>query len=86
MSDPLKLAREIAARTKPCFIDTTAKSTKDLKALARRIAAATPPRFVTIVRERRGKIPYTEEQLARMRGGLTEEEYRWKMIREYRKD
>jgi hypothetical protein len=69
MSDRVKLAREIAAHSKPRFIDTTAR-TKDLKALAREIAARTPPRFVSIPRERRSKVPFTEEQLAAMRGGL----------------
>jgi hypothetical protein len=80
MSDRVKLAREIAAHSKPRFIDTTAR-TKDLKALAREIAARTPPRFVSIPRERRSKVPFTEEQLAAMRGGLTAEEYRWKSKR-----
>jgi hypothetical protein len=27
-------------------------------------------------------VPFTEEQLTAMRGGLTAEEYRWKLIRE----
>ncbi len=41
MSDRVKLAREIAARTEPRFIDTTpSEGTKDLKALARKIAVA----------------------------------------------
>ena len=58
MSDRLKLAREIAARTKP--------------------------RFIEIPRERGGgKVPFTKEQLSAMRGGLTAEEYRWKLIREW---
>jgi hypothetical protein len=61
MSDRLKLAREIAARTKP--------------------------RFIEIPRERGGgKVPFTEEQLTAMRGGLTAEEYRWKLIREFLKE
>ena len=58
MSDRVKLAREIAARTKP--------------------------RFIEIPRERGGvRMPFTEEQLTDMRGGLTAEEYRWKLIREW---
>ena len=58
MSDRLKLAREIAARTKP--------------------------RFIEIPRERGGvRVSFTEEQLSAMRGGLTAEEYRWKLIRKY---
>ena len=85
MSDRVTLAREIAARTEPRFIDTT-KPTRDLKALARKIAAAKPPRFVIIPRERGGsKVHYTEEQLTAMRGGLTVEEYRRKMIRKWGK-
>jgi hypothetical protein len=57
MSDRLKLAREMAARTKP--------------------------RFIEIPRERGGgRVLFTEEQLSGMRGGLTAEEYRWKLIRE----
>jgi hypothetical protein len=56
----------------------------DRKALAREIAARTTPRFIEIPRERKGvKVPYTEEQLTAMRGGLTAEEYRWKLIREF---
>ena len=49
MSDRNALAREIAARTKPRFIDTNPKRPQTLeecKALARKIAAAKPPRFI----------------------------------------
>ena len=54
--------------------------------LAREIAACTKPRFIEIPRERGGgKVPFTEEQLTAMRGGLTAEEYRWKLIREHLK-
>ena len=61
MSDRLKLAREIAARTKP--------------------------RFIEIPHERGGgKVPFTDGQLTAIRGGLTAEEYRWKLIREWRED
>ena len=84
MSDRVKLAREIAARTEPRFIDPTpSEGTKDLKALARKIAARTSPRFITIHRHRGGSPVFTEEQLTAMRGGLTAEEYRWKTIRKY---
>jgi hypothetical protein len=87
MSDRRELAREIAARTKPRFIDTTAKQgTKDLKALTREIAARTPPRFVSIPRERGSKVPFTEEQLTAMRGGLTVGQWRRKIIRKWGKD
>ena len=45
--------------------------------LARAIAARTKPRFVEIPRERGGiRVPFTDEQLTAMRGGLTAEEYR----------
>ncbi len=55
--------------------------------LAREIAARTKPRFIEIPRERGGvRVPFTEEQLTAMRGGLTAEEYRWKLIREWREE
>jgi hypothetical protein len=88
MSDRVKLAREIAARTKPRFIDTNPKpKTLDERlALAREIAAKTPPRFITIPRERGGgKVPYTKEQLTIMRGGLIVEQWRRKTIRKWLK-
>ena len=89
MSDRVKLAREIAARTKPRFIDTKPKRPQTLeecKALARAIAARSEPRFIQIARERGGgKVHYTEEQLTAMRGGLTVEHYRQKMIRRWAK-
>jgi hypothetical protein len=31
------------------------------------------------------RCPFTDEQLSAMRGGLTDEEYRWKLIRQYLK-
>ena len=52
----------------------------DRIALARAIAARTKPRFIEIPRE---TVPFTEEQLSEMRGGLTAEEYRWKLIRQH---
>ena len=59
----------------------------DRIALARAIAARTKPRFIEIPRERGGgKVPFTEEQLSQIRGGLTAEEYRWKLIRKYLKN
>ena len=58
----------------------------DRKALAREIAARTKPRFIEIRRERGGgKVPFTEEQLSVMRGGLTAEEYRAYIIRKFGK-
>jgi hypothetical protein len=54
----------------------------DRKALARAIAARTKPRLIETPRERGGaKVPFTEDQLNDIRGGLTAEEYRWKLIR-----
>ena len=59
----------------------------DRKALARAIAARTKPRFIEIPRERGGgNVPFTEEQLTAMRGGLTAGEYRWKLIQEWLED
>lgn len=87
MSDRVKLAREIAARSKPRFIDTNSKrreTMEDRKALAREIAGRTEPRFISIPRERSGaEVPFTEEQLTAMRGGLTVEQYRRKTIRKW---
>ena len=57
----------------------------DRIALARAIAARTKPRFIEIPRERGGgKVPFTEEQLSEIRGGLTTDEYRCKRIRKSR--
>jgi hypothetical protein len=85
MSDRVKLAREIAARTEPRFIDTNIarpQSLEGMRKLARAIAARTQPRFIAIPRQRGGgKVHYTEEQLTAMRGGLTVEQYRWKITR-----
>jgi hypothetical protein len=39
---------------------------------------APKPRFIDIPRERRSNVPFTEEELNSIRGGLTAEEYRWK--------
>jgi hypothetical protein len=75
MSGPLALARAIAARTEPRFIDTNSKrpqTVEECKALARAIAARTKPRFIAIPPQRGGsKVHYTEEQLTVMRGGLS---------------
>ena len=77
MSDRVKLAREIAARTKPRFIDATSERPQTLEAmrkLARAVAARSEPRFITIPPQRGGnKVHYTEEQLTAMRGGITVE-------------
>ena len=34
-------------------------------------------------KKRRSSVAFTEEQLTAIRGGLTAEEYRWKLIREW---
>jgi hypothetical protein len=56
------------------------------KPLPRALAARTKPRFIEIKRERRSGVPFTEEQLNSIRGGLTAEEYRWKVIQEWGED
>jgi hypothetical protein len=74
MSDRVKLAREIAARTEPRFIEIEPEPRTGLRRTNNRD-------FIDILRERGGgRVPFTEEQLAAMRGGLTVEEYRWKLI------
>jgi hypothetical protein len=90
MSDRVKLAREIAARTKPRFIDTNPperpQTLKECKVLARTIAARSEPRFIAIEPKRGGaKVHFTDEQLSAMRGGLTVEQYRRKTIRKWEK-
>jgi hypothetical protein len=82
MSDRKTLAREIAARTKPRFIDTNPSPT-DRKALARAIAASSKPRFLSIPRERPGRLRFTEDELLTMRDGLSAEEYRRRLIRKH---
>jgi hypothetical protein len=83
MSDRLKLAREIAARTEPHFMHTrSADDTGDLKVLPR-ATARKPARFVTIHRHRGGSTVFNEGELTAQRGGLTAEEYRWKTIRKW---
>jgi hypothetical protein len=59
----------------------TARS--DRVALARAIAARTKPRCIEIPRQRRSKVPFTEEELSAIRGGLTVEEYRRRLIRKW---
>jgi hypothetical protein len=90
MSDRVKLAREIAARTKPRFVNENPRRPQTLEGmrkLARAIAARSEPRFLVIPPQRGGsKVPFTEEQLIAMRGGLPAEEYRWKTIRKWRKN
>ena len=47
------------------------------------MAARTKLCFIEMKRERRSGVPFSEGQLAAKRGGLTAEEYRWKLIREW---
>lgn len=42
-----------------------------------------PAALRTAQREKRSGVPFTEWQLTAIRGGLTAEEYRWKLIREF---
>jgi hypothetical protein len=39
---------------------------------------------VVEIDSRGGKVPFTEEQLSEIRGGLTVEEYRWKLTKQTR--
>jgi hypothetical protein len=58
------------------------QTVEGMSKLARAIAARSEPRFVTIPTLPGGsKVPFTEEQLTAMRGGLTVELYRWKIAR-----
>jgi hypothetical protein len=78
LSDRVRLARAIAARTEPRFIEIHPEW------LSKARLSAT---FIEIPRERGGgRVPFTEEQLTAMRGGLTAEEYRWRLIRKWCKD
>jgi hypothetical protein len=70
VSDRKALALEIAARTKPRFIQ--------IKPEGRAYKAT---RFIEIPRVRPGGLPYSEEELTARRGGMTAEEYRCYLIR-----
>jgi hypothetical protein len=77
MSDRVKLAREVAARTEPRFVEIEPERRTKLRRTNDWL-------FIEIQRERGGgRVPFTEEQLTAMRGGLTAEEYRWKTIRKW---
>jgi len=79
MSDLVKLAREIAARTEPRFIEIKPERRTKLRRTNNWL-------FIEIRRERGGgRVPFTEEELTAMRGGLSAEEYRWKLIRGFEK-
>ena len=80
MSDRVKLAREIAARTEPRFIEIKPEPRTRLRRTNNRD-------FIEIPRERGGgRVPFTEEELRALRGGLTAEEYRWRLIRKWCKN
>lgn len=79
MSDRVKLAREIAARSEPRFIEIKPEPRTKLRRTNNWL-------FIEIPRERGGgEVPFTEEQLAARRGGLSAEDYRWKTIRKWGK-
>lgn len=67
-----QLAREIAAGSKPRFIEIEPERRTTLRQTNGWL-------FVEAPRERGGgRVPFTEAELTAMRGGLTVEEYRWK--------
>ena len=82
MSDRKALAREIAARSKPRFIQIPKEPKtkgrpdlpRDLKVRARAIAKATPPRFIEVERDR------FDGTMRAKRRGLTADEYRRLLI------
>jgi len=43
-------------------------------------------RTIEVPRERRSGVPFTEEELTAIRGGMTAEEYRLYLIRTFLKD
>ena len=79
ISHRVKLAREIAARTEPRFIEIEPERRTTLRRTNNWLFIDTP-------RERGGgRVPFTEEQLEAMRGGLTVEQYRRKTFRKWGK-
>jgi hypothetical protein len=72
MSDRKALAREIAARSKSRFVEIEPEPRRKVSPAKRTIA---------IPRQRRGGVPFTEEEVTVIRGGMTAEEYRWHLIR-----
>jgi hypothetical protein len=77
MSDRKALAREIAPRSKPRFIE--------IKPEPRRKVTLTR-RVIEIPRERNSGVAFTEEELTHRRGGRTAEEYPLYLIRTFLKD
>jgi hypothetical protein len=78
MSDRKALAREIAGRSTPRFIEIKPE-------LRNKVSRPSSRRFVEIARERRSGVPFTEEELTAIRGGLSAEEYRRRVIRKHLK-
>ena len=76
MSDRKALAREIAARSKPRFIEIKPEPRS-------KVSRPSSRRFMGIPRERRSGVRFTEEEWTAIRGGRTAEEYRWHLIRTY---
>jgi hypothetical protein len=76
MSDRKALARAIAARSKPRFIEIKPEPRS-------KVSRSSSGRLVEIPRERRKGMPFTEEELTAIRGGRAAEEYRWHLIRTY---
>jgi hypothetical protein len=76
MSDRKALAREIAARSKPRFIEIKPEPRK--VTLTRRV--------IEIPRERNSGVAFTEEELTHRRGGRTAEEHPLYLIRTFLKD
>ena len=73
MSDRIKLAREIAARTEPRFLEIRPEPRR----IRKRFVETSPSRGG-------GTVAFTEAELTAMRGGLTIEEYLRKFIRKWR--
>ena len=75
-----QLAREIAARTEPRFIEIKPERRSS------KLRRTNDWTFIEIPRERGGgRVPFTEEQLEALRGGLTAEQWRRKIIRRWSK-
>ena len=77
MNDRKELAREMQRALNPA--SSRFKS-------ERRTQAHKATRFIEIHRERHRGVPFTEEELTRMRGGMTAEQYRWHLICTYLKE
>ena len=72
MSDRVKLAREIAARTELRFLEIKPEPRR----IRRQFIETSPSRGGT-------RVPFTEEELTAMRNGLTVKEYRLTFVRNW---